>query len=34
MSEKYGWINAVQAVGKMTSLKFADHLDYDIFAVK
>jgi hypothetical protein len=33
-SEKYGWINAVQAVGKMTSLKFGDHLDYDIFAVK
>ena len=32
-SEKYGWINAVQAVGKMTSLKFGDHLDYDVFAV-
>jgi len=33
-SEKYCWINAVQAVGKMTSLKLGDHLDYDIFAVK
>ena len=33
-SEKYGWINAVQAVGKMTSLKGGDHIDYDIFAVK
>jgi hypothetical protein len=33
-SEKYGWINAVQAVGKMTSLKFGDHIEYDIFAVK
>jgi hypothetical protein len=33
-SEKYGWINAVQAVGKMVSLKGGDHIDYDIFAVK
>lgn len=33
-SEKYGWLNAVQAVGKMTSVKGADHVDYDIFAVK
>jgi hypothetical protein len=33
-SEKYGWINAIQAVGKMTSLKGGDHIDYDIFAVK
>jgi Protein of unknown function (DUF3237) len=33
-SEKYGWINAIQAVGKMVSLKGGDHIDYDIFAVK
>ena len=33
-SETYGWINAVQAVGKMVSLKGGDHIDYDIFAVK
>jgi hypothetical protein len=33
-SEKYGWINAVQAVGKMISLKGGDHIQYDIFAVK
>lgn len=33
-SEKYGWINAVQAVGKMVSLKGGDHIDYEIFAVK
>jgi hypothetical protein len=33
-SEKYGWLNAVQAVGKMVSLKGGDHIEYDIFAVK
>jgi hypothetical protein len=33
-SEKYGWINCVQAVGKMVSLKGGDHITYDIFAVK
>jgi hypothetical protein len=33
-SEKYGWINAVQAVGKMVTLKGGDHVDYEIFAVK
>jgi hypothetical protein len=33
-SEKYGWINAIQAVGKMIRLKVGDHIDYDIFAVK
>jgi len=33
-SEKYGWINAIQAVGKMTSLKGGDHIDLDVFAVK
>jgi hypothetical protein len=33
-SEKYNWLNAVQAVGKMTSVKFGDHIEYEIFAVK
>ena len=33
-SEKYGWLNAVQAIGKMVSIKGGDHVDYDIFAVK
>lgn len=33
-SEKYGWINAVQAVGKMVSLKGGDHIEYDIFVAK
>lgn len=33
-AEKYGWLNAVQAIAKMTSIKGADHIDYDIFAVK
>lgn len=33
-SEKYGWLNAVQAIGKMVSIKRGDHVDYDLFAVK
>jgi Protein of unknown function (DUF3237) len=33
-SEKYAWLNAVQAVGKMISLKRGDHITYDIFAAK
>ena len=35
-SEKYGWLNAVQAVGKAVSLKRGPdgHIRYDIFAVK
>jgi Protein of unknown function (DUF3237) len=33
-SEKYGWLNAVQAIGKMVSIKGGDHVDYDLFAVK
>lgn len=33
-SEKYGWLNGVQAVGKMVSVKGGDHVRYDIFAVK
>jgi hypothetical protein len=35
-SDKYAWLNAVQAVGKMISLKVGEggHVRYDIFAVK
>ena len=33
-SEKYGWLNGVQAVGKMVSLKGGDHIRYDIFSAK
>lgn len=35
-SEKYGWLNAVQAVGKMVELKRGEgsHITYDIFAMK
>jgi len=33
-SEKYGWLNGLQAVGKMTEHKRADHVAYDIFALK
>jgi hypothetical protein len=35
-SNKYGWLNAVQAVGKMVSLKAGDgsYVRYNIFAVK
>ena len=33
-SEKYGWLNAVQAVGKMVELKRGDHITYDLFIVK
>ncbi len=33
-SEKYGWRNAVQAVGKMVSLKGGDHVEYELFAAK
>jgi hypothetical protein len=33
-SEKYGWLNAVQAIGKMVSIKGGDHVDYDLFAIK
>jgi len=33
-SEKYKWINGVQAVGKMVTLKGGDHIDYDLFSVK
>jgi hypothetical protein len=33
-SERYGWLNAVQAVGKMVSLKGGDHVEYELFAAK
>jgi hypothetical protein len=33
-SAKYGWLNGVQAVGKMVSLKGGDHVRYDIFTAK
>ena len=33
-SEKYGWLNGVQAVGKALELKRGDHVTYEIFAVK
>jgi hypothetical protein len=33
-SEKYGWLNGVQAVGKMVSLKGGDHVRIEIFVVK
>jgi hypothetical protein len=33
-SEKYAWLNGVQAVGKALELKRGDHVTYDIFAVK
>lgn len=35
-SEKYGWLNAVQAAGKMVSLKVGEgsHVRYNIFALK
>ena len=33
-SQKYGWLNGVQAVGKMVEIKRGDHVTYDIYAVK
>jgi hypothetical protein len=33
-SEKYGWLNGLQAVAKMIEFKRADHVTYDIFALK
>jgi len=33
-SEKYSWLNNIQAVGKMVEYKIADHLIYDLFVVK
>jgi hypothetical protein len=33
-SEKYAWLNNVQAIGKMVEYINADHLVYDLFLVK
>ena len=33
-SETYGWLNGVQAIGKMVEIKRGDHITYDIFVVK
>ncbi|MBR0714062.1 DUF3237 domain-containing protein [Bradyrhizobium liaoningense] len=33
-SEKYSWLNDVQAIGKMVEYKNGDHLIYDLFVVK
>jgi hypothetical protein len=33
-SEKYSWLNAVQAVGKMVELKRGSHIKYEIFTMK
>jgi hypothetical protein len=35
-SEKYGWLNNVVAIGKMTAVKFGEgsFVQYDIFSVK
>ena len=33
-SEKYSWLNDIQAVGKMVEYKNSDHLIYDLFVVK
>jgi hypothetical protein len=33
-SEKYSWLNDVQAIGKMVEYKNGDHLIYDFFVVK
>jgi hypothetical protein len=33
-SERYSWLNGVQAIGKMVELKRGDHIIYEIFSVK
>jgi Protein of unknown function (DUF3237) len=33
-SERYGWLNGVQAVGKMVEIKRGEHLRYDIFVIR
>jgi hypothetical protein len=33
-SQKYSWLNDVQAIGKMVEYKNGDHLIYDLFVVK
>jgi hypothetical protein len=35
-SEKYGWLNSIQAVGKMISFQRTGqpHVEYDVFAIR
>ena len=33
-SDRYSWLNAVQAVGKMTELQRGNHIKYDFFVIK
>ena len=33
-SERYGWLNGLQAVGKMVEIKRGDHLIYDISIIR
>jgi hypothetical protein len=33
-SAKYAWLNDVQAIGRMVSLKRGDHIEYEIFLVR
>ena len=33
-SEKYGWLNGMQAIGKMIEVKRGDHVTWDVFALK
>jgi hypothetical protein len=33
-SERYGWLNGIQAIGKMLEIKRGDHLMYDIFVIR
>lgn len=33
-SKKYGWLNQIQAVGKMVSLRRAKSIKYDLFIVR
>ncbi len=33
-SAKYAWLNEIQALGQMVSVKQGDHIEYEIFAVR
>ena len=33
-SDKYAWLNGIQVVGKMVSVKRGDHVKYDVFMVR
>jgi hypothetical protein len=33
-SERYGWLNATQTIGKMVEIKRDSHIKYDIFLIK